>query len=91
MRKTSSFLPRREKIKKTPKKEITDNPVYIMIGGEKNIPHQVAQCCHPVFPDDIVAVLRTGGKCMVHHRECGGLTRVNPARMLPAYWHTGVK
>jgi guanosine-3',5'-bis(diphosphate) 3'-pyrophosphohydrolase len=88
MRKPSSFLPRREKAKKTPKKEVLDNPVYIMIGGEKSIPHQIAQCCNPVFPDDIVAVLRTGGKCMVHHRECRGLSRVNPARMLSAYWHT---
>lgn len=91
MRKPSSFLPRREKIKKVPKKQITDTPIYIMIGGEKHIPHQIAQCCHPVFPDDIVAVLRTGGKCMVHNRECGALSRVNPARMLPAYWHVGRK
>ena len=91
MRKPSSFLPRREKIKKVLKKQITDTPIYIMIGGEKHIPHQISQCCHPVFPDDIVAVLRTGGKCMVHNRECGALSRVNPARMLPAYWHVGRK
>lgn len=89
MRKPSSFLPRREKVKKVSKKQNTDAPVYIMIGGQKHIPHQIAQCCHPTFPDDIVAVLRTGGKCMVHHRECGSMSRVNPARVLPAYWHTG--
>lgn len=91
MRKPSSFLPRREKIKKVSKKQTPDTPIYIMIGGQKHIPHQIAQCCHPAFPDDIVAVLRTGGKCMVHNRECGWLTRVNPARMLPAYWHVGKK
>lgn len=91
MRKASSFLPRREKIKKVSKKQTLDEPISIVIGGEKHIPHQVAQCCRPVFPDDIIAVLRTGGKCMVHHRECGALSRVNPARVLSAYWHVGRK
>lgn len=62
-----------------------------MIGGEKNIPHQLAQCCRPHFPDDITAVLRTGGKCMIHRHDCGGLVRVNPERVLPAYWHMGLK
>jgi len=90
IRKPSSFLPRRQKIEKphTQKEKI---PTRIMIGGEKQIPHQVAQCCHPEYPEDIVAVLRTGGKCMIHSTLCGSLARVNPTRLLPAYWQTGEK
>jgi (p)ppGpp synthase/HD superfamily hydrolase len=90
IRKPSSFLPRRQKIEKphTQKEKI---PTRIMIGGEKQIPHQVAQCCHPEYPEDIVAVLRTGGKCMIHSVRCASLTRVNPMRLLPAYWQTGEK
>lgn len=91
MRKPASFLPRREKVKKVSKNHDVSNPIYVMIGGEKNIPHQIAQCCHPHFPDDIIAVLRTGGKCMIHRHDCGGLVRVNPERVLPAYWHMGLK
>ncbi|MCB9807487.1 bifunctional (p)ppGpp synthetase/guanosine-3',5'-bis(diphosphate) 3'-pyrophosphohydrolase [Candidatus Peribacteria bacterium] len=51
----------------------------------------MAQCCHPAYPEDIVAVLRTGGKCMVHAIHCKSLDRVNPNRLLPAYWQTGEK
>lgn len=62
-----------------------------MVGGAKNIPHQMAQCCNPHFPDDIMAVLRTGGRCMIHRTDCGSLGRVNPDRLLSAYWQTGEK
>ena len=51
----------------------------------------MAQCCSARFPDDIVAVLRTGGKCMIHKAECGSLARANPDRLLSAYWQTGEK
>lgn len=91
VRKPSSFLPRREKTKKTIHKDTQKIPIHVMIGGEKNIPHQLAQCCHPEYPEDIVAVLRTGGKCMIHSVECRGLERVNPDRLLSAYWQTGEK
>ncbi len=50
------------------------------------MPYQLAQCCAPEFPEALVAVSRSGGKCMVHSAECAGLDRVNPARILPAYW-----
>lgn len=93
IRKPSSFLPRKER-KKAPtvKKVGTDTfPVRVIIGGAKDIPHQMAQCCSPRFSDDIVAVLRTGGKCMIHKSDCGSLSRVNPDRLLSAYWQTNEK
>ncbi len=52
------------------------------------MPHTLAQCCHPHFPEEIVAVMRSGGKCMVHSLNCYSLQRVNPARLLSAYWST---
>ena len=58
----------------------------VIIGGARNMPYQLAQCCTPEFPEALVAVSRSGGKCMVHAAECAGLDRVNPARILPAYW-----
>lgn len=61
------------------------------MGGQKNIPHQMAQCCGPQFPDEIMAVLRTGGRCMIHCTDCASLVRVNPDRLLSAYWQTGEK
>lgn len=60
----------------------------LIIGGERHMPHILAQCCHPHFPEDVVAVMRSGGKCMVHSQRCYALHRVNPARLLPAYWST---
>lgn len=50
------------------------------------MPHILAQCCAPRFPAEVVAVMRSGGKCMVHATNCKALNRVNPARLLPAYW-----
>lgn len=91
MKKPGSFLPRKAKQKKESKKVFKIEPVHVIIGGEKKISHQLAQCCSPVFPDDIIAVLRWGGKCMVHRRDCKALGRVNPNRILPAYWQTGEK
>lgn len=91
IRKASSFLPRREKVRKTEKRQIISVPTSVIVGGQKNIPHQMAQCCNPVFPDEIMAVLRTGGRCMIHSADCGSLARVNPDRLLSAYWQTGEK
>ncbi len=91
IRKPSSFLPRKQPTKKSVKKFHTDHPIHIIIGGERQIPHQMAQCCDPHFPDDIVAVLRTGGKCMIHSTQCRSLERVNSRRLLPAYWQTAEK
>ena len=51
----------------------------------------MAQCCDPHFPDDVVAVLRTAGKCMVHKADCASLERANPKRLLSAYWQTNGK
>lgn len=91
IRRASSFLPRRERVKKTEKRQTLSAPTSVMVGGEKNIPHSIAQCCHAHFPDDIIAVLRTGGKCMIHRSDCGSLSRANPDRLLSAYWQTGEK
>lgn len=90
VRKPSSFLPHKKIPKKIPKKT-PQTALHIIIGGEKQIPHQLAQCCHPQYPVDIIAVLRTGGKCMIHSTHCGSLARVNPERLLPAYWQLGEK
>ncbi len=59
IRKPSSFLPRKQPTKKNVAKSHAESPIRIMIGGERQIPHQIAQCCSPHFPDEIVAVLRT--------------------------------
>lgn len=91
IRKPSSFLPRREKVQKISKKESHNTLANVIVWWEKNIPHQLAKCCHPECPHDIVAVLRTGGKCMIHKTECGSLTRANPDRILSAYWQVGEK
>ncbi len=90
MRKPSSFLPRKNKVK-TGRPTIFSDPTRVIIWWEKQIPHTMAHCCSPVFPDDIVAVLRTGGKCMIHRADCGSLDRVNPRRILSTYWQTNEK
>jgi GTP diphosphokinase / guanosine-3',5'-bis(diphosphate) 3'-diphosphatase len=91
IRRATSFLPRRERVKKTEKRQTFSAPTSVMVGGEKNIPHTMAQCCRAHFPDGIIAVLRTGGRCMIHRSDCGALARVNPDRLLSAYWQTGEK
>lgn len=91
IRKPNSFLPRKHAVKKSPHKVHSDQPIQIIIWGERHIPHQIAQCCSPHFPDDIIAVLRVGWKCMIHSTSCKSLERVNNRRLLPAYWQTNEK
>lgn len=92
MRKPWTFLPRKEHPKKVQKKMAPiSTPVDVIIWGQKKIPHQMAQCCDPHFPDDVVAVLRTGWKCMVHCADCASLERANPKRLLSAYWQISGK
>ena len=88
IRRPSSFLPHPKPQKTTPIfiQKTSDIPNTIIIGWERKMPHTLAQCCSPSFPADIVAVMRSGGKCMVHAQSCKSLNRVNPARLLPAYW-----
>ncbi len=87
IRKPASFLPY---VKKEKKKTIhvATHDTHIIIGGEKNIPHELSQCCSPVFPDPIMALMRTWGKCMIHKVHCHNLVRSNPARVLHAFWQT---
>lgn len=89
--KPSSLLPRRKPQKKIYTQSKISEPTKVIVGGQKDIPHQLAQCCAPAFPTDILAVLRTGGKCMIHSTHCRSLDRANPSRILGAYWHVGEK
>ncbi len=88
IRKPSSFLPHTKPHKTTflPQKISSNIPYTLIIGGERKMPHLLAQCCAPHFPAEVVAVMRSGWKCMVHASDCNSLKRVNPARLLPAYW-----
>lgn len=90
IRKPWSFLPYKWRQKTTKKSEST-LPVHVIIWGQKDIPHQLAQCCSPKYPQDIVAVLRTWWKCMIHSLDCSNMNRINPKRILSAYWQTGEK
>lgn len=88
LRRPTSFFPRPKTPKITPisSQKSSQVPHTLIIGGERRMPHTLGQCCNPRFPVDVVAVMRSGGKCMIHASNCKSLKRVNPARLLPAYW-----
>ena len=63
IRKPSSFLPSTKPQKATPvftQKISSDSPHTLIIGGERKMPHLLAQCCAPHFPSEVVAVMRSG-------------------------------
>lgn len=59
----------------------------IIIGGERNIPYYIAACCTPEFGQDIVAYKNRGIKTSVHNVNCKELKKLDPQRILEAYFN----
>lgn len=91
IKKASSFFPQKKPKKATKIPKNTSEKSVLIIWWESDVPHEIARCCLPHFPKPVIAVMRNGGRCMIHDVECGNLVRTNPARLIPAYWSTNYK
>lgn len=57
----------------------------LIIGGEKNIPYRIANCCSPEFGDKVVGYITRNG-VRIHKIDCASLKQKDFDRYIPAYW-----
>jgi len=58
--------------------------IKIIIGGERNIPYRIANCCKPEHGQSIVGYKSRGLVFTIHRENCKHLNHLNPARFLEA-------
>lgn len=63
-------------------------PTPILIGGERNIPYHISACCAPQFGQNILAYKNRGIQFSIHHVDCKEVKRLNPQRILEAYFRS---
>ena len=64
---------------------VTSEQEEIIIGGEKNIPYKIAQCCSPNSSHRIVAYVSHGG-VMIHKYDCSSIVNGDFDRCIPSRW-----
>lgn len=62
----------------------------IIVSGIDKIKVNLANCCNPVFGDDIIGYITKGNGISVHRRNCHNIAMLEN-RMLPVLWNKNVK
>ena len=62
----------------------------IIVSGIDKIKVNLANCCNPVFGDDIIGYITKGNGISVHRRNCHNIAMLEN-RMLPVVWNQNVK
>ncbi|MCI8347575.1 MAG: bifunctional (p)ppGpp synthetase/guanosine-3',5'-bis(diphosphate) 3'-pyrophosphohydrolase [Bacilli bacterium] len=62
----------------------------IIVSGIDKIKVNLANCCNPVFDDDIIGYITKGNGISVHRRNCHNIAMLEN-RMLPVLWNQNVK
>ena len=84
-----------EKISETPEKKektekkpanFSENSTEILIGKEKNIPHKIAQCCHPTPETKKIIGAIGQGTVTIHALDCPNVEKIDLDRRIPAQW-----
>ena len=84
-----------EKISETPEKKektekkpenFSENSTEILIGKEKNIPHKIAQCCHPTPETKKIIGAIGQGTVTIHALDCPNVEKIALDRRIPAQW-----
>ncbi len=58
----------------------------ILVVGVDRLLTVPARCCKPVPPEPIVGFVTRGRGVSVHRARCSNVTRLDPARLVPAQW-----
>ncbi len=76
-------------VKKSTKR--VSKPTQILIGGERNVPFKIPNCCTPKLGQPIIAYKSRGLFFTVHKATCPQLKRLSPDRFLEAYFVSAKK
>ena len=58
----------------------------IGLKGLNNILLKFANCCHPMYGDDIIGFISAGRGVIVHRRICPNVTYFRESRLIDAFW-----
>jgi GTP diphosphokinase / guanosine-3',5'-bis(diphosphate) 3'-diphosphatase len=68
------------------KKIIETNGISMIIGGEKNIPHKIAQCCNPTEKDRKIVGIIGQWVVTIHRFDCPNVKKIDLDRRIPSHW-----
>ncbi|WP_372773440.1 bifunctional (p)ppGpp synthetase/guanosine-3',5'-bis(diphosphate) 3'-pyrophosphohydrolase [Mangrovibacterium sp.] len=75
--------------------EFTGGDDYLIIDNNlKNVNHKLAQCCNPIFGDDIFGFVTISEGIKIHRRTCPNARQMferYPYRIIPAKWRESDK
>ncbi len=62
------------------------NEKQIALKGLNNILMKFANCCHPMYGDDIVGFVSAGRGIIIHRKVCPNLSYFRQSRLIDAFW-----
>ncbi len=76
--------PIRPKSKYIDQTQNTSRLASVMIGGERDSPYKIAQCCTPKNGQKIIAYNSRGLEFMIHKQDCKTIANLEPERFMDA-------
>ena len=58
----------------------------ISLNGLNNILMKFANCCHPMYGDDIVGFISAGRGIIIHRKVCPNISYFRESRLIEAFW-----
>ena len=59
---------------------------HIDLKGLNNILMKFANCCHPMYGDDIVGFISAGRGIIIHRKVCPNISYFRESRLIEAFW-----
>ena len=58
----------------------------ILLKGLNNILMKFANCCHPMYGDDIIGFISAGRGIIIHRKVCPNISYFRESRLIEAFW-----
>jgi GTP pyrophosphokinase len=81
--KRSLVLPKRDM-----QRTVRQGGVYLMIGGQRDMPYRLSSCCKPKLTDNIIAYMTKGKGVSIHKMNCAFVANAASDRLLEAVLKT---
>lgn len=62
------------------------NEKHIGLNGLNNILLKFANCCHPMYGDDIIGFISAGRGIIIHRKICPNISYFSESRLIDAFW-----
>ena len=58
----------------------------IMLKGLNNVLLKFANCCHPMYGDEIIGFISAGRGVIIHRKQCPNVSYFRESRLIDAWW-----